>query len=188
MTKKSPSTALAVKYQPISALRRNERNARIHSEAQIRQIQASMAEFGICNPILVDKKNNVIAGHGRLAASERLGIHSVPTIQLEHLSQSQLRAYVIADNRLAELAGWDRDLLALELGELAALELDFDLTITGFELPEIDLMIHEQSQSSDPLDDIPDAEPGAPIVTQAGDLRIVGERLNFLGRRCQRSV
>jgi len=179
MSKDTSSTALAIQYLPISALRRNKRNARTHTETQIRKIAASITEFGYCNPILIDKDNNVVAGHGRLAAAEMLGMDSVPTIRLEHLSQSQLRAYVIADNRLAELAGWDLELLALEFSELSELDLNFELTITGFELPEIDIVIQEQS--SDPLDEIPDIDPAAPVVTQIGDLWQVGHHWIICG-------
>ena len=181
MSKDTSPTALAVQYRPISALRRNKRNARTQSETQLRKIAASIAEFGYCNPILIDKDNNVVAGHGRLAAAEMLDTDSVPTIRLEHLSQSQLRAYVIADNRLAELAGWDRELLALEFSELSELDLDFELTITGFESPEIDIVIQEQEQSLDPLDEMPDVDPAAPVVTQIGDLWKVGQHWIICG-------
>ncbi|MFC4669420.1 ParB/Srx family N-terminal domain-containing protein, partial [Seohaeicola nanhaiensis] len=93
-------------------------NARTHSEAQVAQIAGSIREFGFNNPVLVDGENGIIAGHGRVLAARKLGLAEVPVIELAHLSEAQKRAYILADNRLAEAAGWDRDLLALELGDL----------------------------------------------------------------------
>ncbi len=106
------------------------RNARTHSDAQVSQIAASIKEFGFTNPILLDGENGIIAGHGRLLAARKLELDSVPCIELSYLSDAQKRAYVIADNKLALNAGWDDELLALELGDLQ--ELDFDLSLTGF--------------------------------------------------------
>lgn len=123
----------------IETLRAAPRNARTHSKKQIRQIAESISAFGFTNPVLVDATGEVIAGHGRLAAARMLGLAEVPTLCLDWLSEEQKRAYVIADNRLAEKAGWDRELLAIELGELMALE--FDATLTGFEMKEIELII-----------------------------------------------
>ncbi|MFC4669432.1 ParB/Srx family N-terminal domain-containing protein, partial [Seohaeicola nanhaiensis] len=93
-------------------------NARTHSETQVAQIPGSIREFGFNNPVLVDGENGIIAGHGRVLAARKLGLAEVPVIELRHLSEAQKRAYILADNRLAEAAGWDRDLLALELGDL----------------------------------------------------------------------
>ena len=120
----SGAADLAITYRPVSALIPYARNARIHSEAQVAQIAASIREFGWTNPILVDGENGIIAGHGRLMAARKLGIVDVPVIELAGLSEAQKRAYVIADNRLALNAGWDEDLLALEFGDLASLGFD----------------------------------------------------------------
>jgi ParB-like nuclease domain len=106
-------------------------NARTHSDKQISQIEASIRKFGFNNPVLVDADNRIVAGHGRVEAAKRLGLRSVPTIRLDHLSDAERRAYVIAGNRLAELAGWDREILKIELQGLADLELDFEIEITG---------------------------------------------------------
>ena len=106
-------------------------NARKHSEAQVAQIAASIKEFGFVNPIIIDKDCGVIAGHGRLAAAQKLGLKDVPCLRVEHLTETQKKAYILADNRLAELAEWDNDLLDLELGDLK-LE-GFDLDLTGFD-------------------------------------------------------
>jgi DNA modification methylase len=133
-----------------------------------------MDKFGVVVPILIAKRNRVIAGHGRLKAAKMLGLDQVPTIRIEHLTKAELRAYALADNRLAELASWDNERLAEELSELITLELDFDITITGFEMPEIDLLIQESQESADPTDDIPDVEPDNPPVTSVGDLWALG--------------
>lgn len=103
-------------------------NARTHGEQQITQIASSIKEFGFNNPILTDGKNGVVAGHGRLAAAIKLGLESVPVVELSHLSDAQKKAYILADNRLAELSGWDEELLKIELEDLKALDFDIDLT------------------------------------------------------------
>ncbi len=118
---------LSIEQRPIASLALRRNNPRTHSEKQIRQIAASIETFGFTNPVLIDATKTVIAGHGRLRAAKQLGMDTVPTVQLEHLSDEQVRAYVIADNKLAECAGWDRDLLAIELQGLAEIDLDFDL-------------------------------------------------------------
>ncbi len=111
------------------------RNSRTHSDAQVAQIAASIREFGFTNPVLIDGDGGIIAGHGRIMGARKLGLETVPCIRLGHLTDAQKRAYVIADNRLALNAGWDDEMLALELSELAAL--DFDLQLTGFENDEL---------------------------------------------------
>jgi ParB-like chromosome segregation protein Spo0J len=111
-------------------LKPGRRNARTHSKKQIRQIAASIERFGFTSPVLVDDGGRILAGHGRVAAAKLLGLASIPTIPLSQLSESERRAYALADNRIAQNAGWDRELLALELGEL--IELDFDVELTGF--------------------------------------------------------
>ena len=110
-------------------------NSRTHSDEQVAQITASIKEFGWTNPILVDGTNGIIAGHGRLLAARKLGYKEVPTIELSSLTETQKKAYIIADNRLALNAGWDNELLVLELGELG--DLGFDLDLTGFKPEEI---------------------------------------------------
>lgn len=161
-----------VKRAPVSALKPNPRNARTHSKAQIDQIAASIQEFGFNNPVLVDADLGIIAGHGRVEAAKLLGWLEVPILELRHLTDAQKRAYVLADNKLAEKAGWDTELLALELGELAGMDLDFDLTLTGFEMGEIDFLISGASDG-DPDPDVPEPDPGPP-VTQLGDIWQIG--------------
>jgi ParB-like chromosome segregation protein Spo0J len=132
---REPAAKLAVRDLPLSSLRPNPRNARTHRKRQIQQIADSISAFGFLNPILVDDAGMVLAGHGRLKAAQKLGLQSVPTISAVGLTEAQKRAYVLADNKLAEKAGWDRSLLVAELGELAVLlpPLELDLTITGFD-------------------------------------------------------
>ena len=132
--------SMKIEYIPVAQLRPHRRNPRTHSARQIRQIANSIRKFGFNNPILVDQNGGVIAGHGRILAAKLLGMSEVPTIRLDQMTEAQKCAYIIADNRLAENAGWDRELLALELSYITELEIDFDLTITGFETAEIDLL------------------------------------------------
>ena len=124
-----------IKLIPVESLIPYARNARTHSDAQVAQIAASIKEFGFTNPVLIDSGNGIIAGHGRVMAARKLGMSEVPCIELAHLTDTQKRAYILADNKLALNAGWDDELLSLELGELK--ELDFDLELTGFSLDEI---------------------------------------------------
>ena len=132
---KTVARGLRVDYRPIGELEPFARNARTHSEEQVAQIAASIREFGWTNPVLVDEKGGIIAGHGRVLAAKRLGIEQVPCIELAGLTEAQKRAYVIADNKLALNAGWDEDLLRLELSELKGL--DFDLDLIGFDETEL---------------------------------------------------
>ena len=110
-------------------------NARTHSEQQVLQLAASIKEFGFNSPVLVDGENGIIAGHGRVLAAKKLGLDEVPTIELKHLTKTQKKAYILADNRLALNSGWDNDLLALELGELS--DDGFDLDLLGFDVDEL---------------------------------------------------
>jgi DNA modification methylase len=139
-------------YRPVDELKPNPKNARTHSKHQIRQIAASIKEFGFTNPILIDKGGSVIAGHGRLEAAKGLHVESVPTVILENLSADQVRAYMIADNRLAEKAGWDPEILSIELQHLVSIETDFDVTVTGFAAAEIDLILSTSTGKPDPDD------------------------------------
>jgi ParB-like chromosome segregation protein Spo0J len=127
--------AKRIELWPLDRLKPYERNARTHSAEQVAQIAASIVEFGFTNPILVDSNDGIVAGHGRFAAAQELGLKSVPVVVLDYLSDRQRRAYVIADNKLALNAGWDTDLLRAELGELA--ELDFDMDLIGFSDSEL---------------------------------------------------
>jgi len=157
---------------PVSTLKPYPHNARTHSSKQIRQIARSIETFGWTNPILTDGSGGVIAGHGRLEAAKQLGLDRVPVLRLEHMSEAQKRAYVLADNRLAELAGWDEEVLAIELQGL--LELDFDVEVIGFETAEIDLLISGlENEGPDEADKAPAVADG-PAVCAPGDLWLLG--------------
>jgi DNA modification methylase len=170
------SPPLAIAYRNIAELQTDSKNPRVHSEKQIQQVARSIEAFGFNVPFLVDRRLKLIAGHGRLAACTLLGINKVPTICLDHLTENQVRAFMIADNRLAEQATWDSNLLAEQLRELCEVELNFDLEATGFQVAEIDVLLEAASPevkgSSDPADDLPDICPSA--VTREGDLWLLG--------------
>ena len=141
---------MKIESLPIERLIPYARNSRSHSDAQVAQVAASIREFGFTNPVLIDGADGIIAGHGRVLAARKLGLDKVPCIRLVHLSETQKRAYIIADNKLALNAGWDEEMLALELAELR--EVDFDMQITGFdeaELGEFDVVEAEMPTLAD---------------------------------------
>ena len=145
-----------IRMLPVLGLIPCAANARTHSQAQVAQIAASIAEFGFTNPVLIDRENTILAGHGRVAAAMILEMASVPCVRLEHMSPAQKRAYVIADNKLALNAGWDDSILAEELEALVAGDLDFDIGVIGFEVAEIDALVDglTPEEDGDPADDL----------------------------------
>jgi DNA modification methylase len=166
---------LKVEYRCATELKPFERNARTHSKKQVRQIAQSIERFGFTNPVLIGDDDTVIAGHGRLAAAKLLSLKKVPTVRLSHLSEADRRAYVIADNKLALNAGWDREILALELQGLV--DLEFDLTITGFSLAEIDIILDEAGEGDPDAPDSPEDQVRAatgPAVTRRADVWLLG--------------
>ncbi|MEH2565004.1 site-specific DNA-methyltransferase [Bradyrhizobium sp. AZCC 2289] len=174
---------LAVVYQDIAALKPRPGNPRTHSKKQIAQIANAIRRFGFTNPVLVDDANGIIAGHGRAEAAKAVGLDQVPTVRLSAMSEAEIRAYVIADNRLAENAGWDRALLGLELQYLTELEIDFDVTVTGFDLPEIDLLIGELSlaaNDNDAADAVVEVAAG-PAISRPGDIWQIGNHRLICG-------
>lgn len=178
-TKTAVDNNLSITYVLIDALKPYPRNARTHTKHQIRQIADSIKTFGFANPVLVDAKSTIIAGHGRVEAAKLLGMIQVPTIPLENLTESQIRAYVIADNKLAANAGWDKSILAIELQHLLTIDEQFDVTITGFEIPEIDLIVQEGAKE-DP-DDTPEPAESGPAITQPGDIWQLGKHRILCG-------
>ena len=166
--------SMKIEHTPIAQLKPYRGNPRTHSAKQVRQIADSIRKFGFTNPILVDQNGGVVVGHGRLLAAKLLRISEVPTIRLDQMTEADKRAYAVADNKLAENAGWDRELLALELSYISELEIDFDLTITGFEPAEIDLLLLKESGSSDEAEQVPEIDRSKPSVTRTGDLWILG--------------
>jgi DNA modification methylase len=164
---------LAVEHVAVTALKPYSSNARVHSLKQIAEIASSIKAFGFNNPVLIDKAGTIIAGHGRVEAAKKLGLDTVPCLRLEHLSDAQKRAYILADNKLAEKAGWDREILRIELQNLTELDLDFDVTITGFEMAEIDVLLGESEAKPDADDVVPPLADG-PAITRLGDLWEIG--------------
>ena len=167
---------LRIEHRRVDALIPYAHNARTHSEAQVALIAGSIREFGFTNPVLVDGESGIIAGHGRLLAARQLGLAQVPVIELAHLSPAQKQALVLADNKLAERAGWDEQLLALEAGELA--ELGVDLSTLGFEAGETDDLLH--GDAADPREE-ETPEPPAEPVSQRGDLWLCGKQRVLCG-------
>lgn len=166
----------------IATLRPYPRNARKHSKRQIKQIAASIERFGFTNPVLVSDDGEIIAGHGRVEAAKLLGHKTVPTLILSHLSAAERRAYVLADNKLALNAGWDSEILAIELQAL--LDLDFEVELTGFSLAEIDVALDEANEAdpagSDPPEDAVPVVVGDP-VSRLGDLWNMGRHKLLCG-------
>jgi DNA modification methylase len=165
---------LEIETVPVDRLIPYARNARTHDEPQVAQIAGSIAEFGFVNPILIGADDVIIAGHGRLMAARKLGLSDVPVIRLGELSETQRKALIIADNKIAENAGWDEELLRLELADLKAE--DFDLNLTGFDLSEIDELLKsaDEEPSGHPIGDDQVPEAPAQPTSQPGDLWVLG--------------
>src|SRR6267143_6427660 len=175
---------LKIIYQQIEDLKFDPGNPRVHAKRQIGQIASSIRIFGFNVPVLVDRQGNVVCGHGRLLACRELDMTEVPTLCLDHLTSAQARAFMIADNRLAEIATWDDQLLAQQLKDLSLLGLDFSLEVTGFEMGEIDLRIasleETPAQEDDPADVLPEISSG-PQVSKIGDLLLLGQHRILCG-------
>jgi hypothetical protein len=165
-----PPSRLAVTYRALGDLIPDPRNARTHPKRQIDQLKASIEAFGFTNPILADPDGHIIAGHGRLQAARVMGLTEVPTIILSGLSETQKRALRLADNKIALNAGWDLEILQLELGELASIDIDIDPTLTGFATGEIDVIL---SSGADPDDEVIPPVPATPR-TKPGDIWTLG--------------
>lgn len=166
--------ALNILHLPIEELAPYTRNARTHTPSQISQVAKSIKAFGFINPILIDEQGTIIAGHARLMAAREIGLKQVPVIRVEHLSEDEKRAYILADNKLAENAGWNEELLRVELDYLSQVDIDIDVDLTGFSIPEIDIYLGQAEEN------IPE-EPPPPLpsgpentITQPGDLWLLG--------------
>lgn len=173
-----------IEQASIDALIPYARNSRTHSETQVAQIAASIREFGFTNPVLIDGDGGIIAGHGRVLAARMLGMQTVPAVRIDYMSEAQKRAYVIADNKLALNAGWDEELLALELTDLQ--ESGFDLDLTGFDEAEIDVLLASMDATPEgetEADDVP--EPQDDVVTQPGDVWVLGKHRLMCGDSTQ---
>lgn len=166
-----PTRSLTVVYRPIGDLRPDPRNARTHPKRQIEQLCASLREFGFTNPVLIDEQSVLIAGHGRLRAAREIGLADVPTIELAGLSEARKKALRLADNKIALNAGWDTELLKLEIEDIGTLDVDFDLSLTGFASGEIDVVL---KAANDPDEEVIPAVPVEP-KTMPGDIWVLGE-------------
>ncbi|WP_374347867.1 site-specific DNA-methyltransferase [Phenylobacterium sp.] len=171
-----------IEMQAPGSLRPYAQNARRHSKAQIAQIVTSIQRFGFTNPVLVSDQDEIIAGHGRVLAAKKLGMTSVPTLRLSHLTAEERRAYILADNKLALNAGWDSELLAIELQAL--IDTDFDISLTGFSLAEVDVVL-DAARNSDPKTPIAREDEPVPVaeraVTQRGDVWRLGRHRLICG-------
>lgn len=169
---------LSIEYKRVDDLIPYVNNSRTHSDEQVTQVAASIKEFGFTNPILIDENNGIIAGHGRLMAAKKLKLEQVPTITLEGLTDAQRKAYVIADNKLALNAGWDLELLKIEIDELKAL--DFDIDLLGFNDDELaDLIPEIETLADGKEDEVP--EPPVDPVTKRGDIWLLGNHRLMCG-------
>ena len=173
--------AKRIEVWPIDRLTPYAHNARTHSDAQIAQIAASIAEFGFTNPVLVDTNAGIIAGHGRLLAARKLGWSEIPVIVLDHLSETQKRAYVLADNKLATLAGWDEEVLRIELVELQ--EQDVALDLLGFSESELADLLAEEEAPAAAAEETGGEVPEPPVmpVTRPGDVWLIGKHRLICG-------
>ena len=170
----APAARSTISHFPVGSIFADPKNPRLHPREQVRAIARSIKAFGFNAPILVDQNNRIVAGHGRLEAAKFLELPEVPVIRLEHLSEAQAKAYMLADNKLTDRSTWGDEQLALRLKELQAIALDFDIEDTGFELADIDLRIQslEPADAADAADEF--QEPEGPIVSRLGDLWHLG--------------
>jgi DNA modification methylase len=172
-----------IEITPTNRLTPYRNNARTHSKKQIRQIGDSIRRFGFTNPVLIDDCGQIIAGHGRVEAAKLLGLAAVPAIKVSHLSDTEKRAYILADNRLAEKAGWDREILAIELQAL--IDLDFEVELIGFEAPYIDMVLDDAAEANSeppgPEDALPDVPLIGAAVSRLGDVWVLGHHRLLCG-------
>ena len=192
-SRSSKKTKRSVEYAAIASLKPNPHNARCHGKKQLALICRSIEQFGFNVPILIDGEGSIIAGHGRYEAAKLLGLETVPVISLEHLTEAEQRAFMLADNRIAEFADWDQNALALEFQSLLELDQDFDISVTGFDTADIDLAIQslEPDGPEDPGDEVP--ELGTNTTSRQSDLWHLGAHRLLCGdatqlKACRRLV
>jgi DNA modification methylase len=178
---RAPGISLAIENRRLSDLIPNPKNPRVHSRQQVQKIAKSISSFGFNSPILIDAQYRVLAGHGRLEAAVLLGLEFVPTIRLDHLTPAQAKAFLLTDNRLAELSSWDDAQLGEQLRLLIEDDLDFDLTATGFEIAEIDALILNEAASPDAEEEETVVPVEGPAVTRLGDIWLTGDHRILCG-------
>ena len=188
MSEQKLNEPLTVEYAALSNLQVYSANPRQHDTKQIAKISRSIEQFGFINPILIDEHNEIIAGHARLEAAQLAKMARVPVIRLSHLSNAQKRAYRIADNKLAELGSWSLELLQMEFKALEEMELDFSLTVTGYDMGDIDLILDGKEVPADPkanhIPFIPDNE----VVSKEGDVWQLGQHRIICGNSLQKDI
>lgn len=183
----NPASGKNFQIVSLDKLKPYEKNARKHSPEQIEKIAASIREFGFLNPVVIDGKNRVLAGHGRIEAAKLANLNAIPVVRVEHLSEKQMQAYIIADNRLAEISGWDENMLKMELADIAKaeynLEIGFSTSITGYETAVIDSLLSEAVEEDNFQEDLEEIEALAtlPAVCQSGDIWILGKHRIYCG-------
>ena len=173
------ATNLRIEQRPLAELRPAGRQARDHDKRQLAAIKASISQFGFISPVLIDQQGRILAGNARVEAAKALGMTCVPAVVIDHLTPEEQRAFVLADNRLAELGKWNKEALKLELEELSVLELDFSLEVTGFSLPEMEAIRFGVGQEDPGADDIPDVR--SETVCRRGDLWRLGDHWLLVG-------
>ena len=166
---------IRIELRPTKALVPNARNARSHSKAQIAQIARSIREFGFIVPVIIGRNREILAGHGRVLAAECEGLNYIPTISVEHLTEAQRRAFILADNKIALNASWSEELLAVELRYLSDVDVDIDPCITGFSVGEIDLIIENASDDTEEEGPVPDVPPLEHTVSRATEGNEAGD-------------
>jgi DNA modification methylase len=171
--------ARQLEERAVALLNPHKRNPRTHTPRQLKQIEASIREFGFLNPVLIDEGNSIIAGHGRVAAAKEIGLATVPVLCVAGMSEAEKRAYIIADNRLAELAGWDDELLRLELGSILELEPDFDIELTGFAGGELEALLEAALKSEGAAEEVPEVRETT--VSEFGQLWHLGKHRLICG-------
>ncbi len=176
----SKSNAIQIVYRHLAELTPDPQNPRNHKDRQINALAKSIKALGFNIPLAVDASGNILCGHARYLAAQKLGMSEVPVIRLDHLSESQAKAFMLADNKLSEMSDWNKTLLAVQLKELTAVDLTFDIEATGFTVGEIDLIVDPKSNDSDPADAQPEI-PEDPAITQVGDLWLMGEHRLLCG-------
>jgi 16S rRNA G966 N2-methylase RsmD len=173
-TKPKEKRLLSIQYRPVAGLAPYANNARLHSRQHIRKIVQSIQAFGFAAPILVDEGGAVLAGHGRLEAAKLLGLTTVPTATIAGLSDEKKRAFRLADNKIGESATWDAHALAIEFSALLEIDLTFDITVTGFETAEIDILLSDESDDAESEGDCGVTQSSGPPISTLGDLRLLG--------------
>lgn len=173
---------ISIKNIGIESLKPYANNAKTHSEKQISQIANSIKQFGFLNPVIIDNSHQIVAGHGRVEAARYLQIKEIPTILADNLSEDEIRAYIIADNKIAQNAGWDLDILTIELQHLSQINTNFDIEITGFSTPEIDVLLDiNESDIQAKEDEISEIDISKKAITQLGDLWLLGNHRLICG-------